>query len=76
MKINVEIRGAIEIPDSWKEPLTDEDGNAIGDCDEVPALFTAEYRYNEQLDPDDAIEELAEKLKEYRDEFKFIASFS
>lgn len=49
MKIKVEIAGSIDVPDMWGENAPE----------------VAEYRYNEQLTLEDALDELMEKLKKY-----------
>ncbi len=61
MKINVTIQGAIDVPDEWEDP---ENGTT--------AVDVADYRYNEQLTENEAIDELAQKLKAHPDELEVI----
>ena len=60
MKINVVIHGCIDVPDNWGSDV----------CD------IAEYRYNDQLEVDDAIDELAKKLKKYPDDIEVVAEIN
>lgn len=61
MKVAVTITGFIDIPDSWEDPT-------MKDNPYFP-LEVADYRYNEQLDEDDAIDDLGRLLKAYPDDF-------
>lgn len=64
MRIPVAIYGYIDVPDDWDEK--DMYGNdRVGDI--------TEYRYNEQLDKDDAINELARLLKQDSDDFTLVS---
>ena len=55
MKVKVEIRGYINIPDIWVEP-----NNTLH-----TELDIARYHYNEKLDVEDAVNDLSKLLKEY-----------
>lgn len=57
MKVKVEIRGCIDIPDIWADPK-----HPSG------PLGIADYHYNDKLDVEDAINDLAKLLKEYPDD--------
>lgn len=59
MKVAVTINGFIDIPDTWSDPRFGQD---------FP-LEVADYHYNEKLNEDDAIDDLASCLKVYKDEF-------
>ena len=59
MKVAVIIRGCIDIPDEIWQPKKDGDPSPVD---------VADFRYNEQLTENDAIDELAEKLKKYPDD--------
>lgn len=56
MKIAVTITGYIDVPDEWEDT-------------EYGAIDVADYRYNDQLTVEDAIDELARKLKAYPEDF-------
>lgn len=56
MKVAVIIRGCIDIPDEIWQPKKDGDPSPVD---------VADFRYNEQLTENDAIDELASKLKQY-----------
>ena len=62
MKVRAEIRGCIEIPDSW--------ANSANGMDIMEAIDTADYHFNDKLDVDDAINLLAAWLKKYPDDFE------
>lgn len=64
MKVAVTITGFIDIPDTWSDPRQGED---------FP-LDVADYHYNEKLNPDDAIDDLANRIKAYPEDFE--ADFS
>ena len=61
MKVAVTIRGCIDIPDEIWQPKKDGDPSPV----EV-----ADFRYNDQLTENDAIDELASKLKQYPDDLE------
>ena len=60
MKIKVQITGCIDVPDSWNEK--DEELYDIAD-----------YHFDEKLNEDDAIDELARLLKRYPEDYEFSA---
>ena len=63
MKVAVTIRGCIDIPDGiW----------LAGKHGEPSCVEVADFRYNEQLAENDAIDELAEKLKKYPEDLEVI----
>lgn len=62
MKVRVTIEGCIDIPDEWQDPKKHPG--------EPYAEMVADFRYNDQLTVEDAIDELAEKLKAYPDDLK------
>lgn len=62
MKVRVTIEGCIDIPDEWHDPSKHPS--------EPDAEMVADYRYNDQLTVEDALRELAEKLKAYPDDLK------
>lgn len=49
MKMTVKIIGTVDVPDDWGEMAQD----------------VADYRYNEQLELEDALDELNRKLKDH-----------
>lgn len=63
MKIAVTVKGYIDVPDYWdKEPY-------------ITALEIAEFRYNEQLTEEDALNELARKMAAYPDDIEVSAEW-
>lgn len=60
MKVAVTIKGFIDIPDTWSDPKESED---------FP-LDVADYHYNDKLDAEDAIDDMADRLKAYKDDFE------
>lgn len=65
MRVKVEIEGVIDIPDVWVIPpdVELEDGNQQWTEDVV------EFWFNEHLCAEDAIEDMASRLKKYPNEF-------
>lgn len=65
MRVKVVIEGAIDVPDMWAVPpeVELEDGNQRWTEDNV------EFWFNEHLSDEDAIEDIAMRLKKHPDEF-------
>lgn len=65
MRVRVEITGVIDIPDMWITPpgLEREEEKRRWTEDNV------EFWFNEHLSEEDAIEDIARRLKKYPDEF-------
>lgn len=59
MKVAVKITGFIEVPDTWASK-----------GDDCFLLDVAGYHYNDKLEAEDAIDDLANKLKEYSHDFE------
>lgn len=62
MKIAVTIAGCIDVPDDWDDSL------------QHSALDVADYRYNDQLTVEDALNELMEKMTKYSDDVNIIVA--
>ena len=60
MRVKVQIEGFVDIPDRW--------GRTAEGFDPMKAWEVADYRYNDQLDEEDTLIELANKLIRYREE--------
>ena len=63
MKVAVTIKGFIDIPDSWSDPEMMKNNPYF-------PLDVADYHYNDKLDAEDAIEDLTDQLKAYKDDFE------
>ena len=60
MKVAVEIRGYIDLPAVWD------------DVPNVSAIEIADYHYNDSLTVEDALDDLARRLKMNPDDFEVI----